>query len=233
MPVPPFIPPRDEQLLVWSANFSALITATPTTYGLNALQATEYANLHSLFASAMTLVSNPATNSASAIQAKNTAKQNLLYGSGGGRELVDIVQAFPNTTNEMRAELNIKIKAEPTPIPPPEFAPDLSIVQTIGRSVKIRLRDAENPDSRAKPVGVKGATVLTFVGDESPTDPLGWAFCMTATRNVFDVDFPGSVPIGSKVWVTAMWFNGRGEASPAAAPAWTCLADGLGQALAA
>jgi hypothetical protein len=234
MTVPAFIPPREEQLVVWSENFRTLITATPTAFGLTAAQATAYGTLDSAFATAMTRVSNPSTNSDSAVQAKNTAKQNLLYGPGGGRELVDIVQAYPGTTDEMRAQLNIKIKdADPRPIPAPEVAPDLSIVQTIGRSVKIRLRDADNPDSRAKPAGVKGATVLTFIGEESPTDPLGWAYCTTATRTLFDVDFPGSVPIGTKVWITAMWFNGRGEQSPAAAPAWTCLADGLGQALAA
>lgn len=234
MAVPPFIPPREEQLVVWSANFSAQLTAAAPSYGLSAPQAVSYAALHLAFANAMTLVSNPATNSGAAVLAKNTAKQNLLYGPGGARELVDIAQAWPNQTNEKRGQLNIKVKdADPTPIPAPETAPELTIVQTIGRNVKIRLRDADNPDSRAKPAGVKGATVLTFVGEEAPTDPLGWAYCTTSTRNLFDVDFPGSVPIGSKVWVTAMWFNGRGEQSPAAAPAWTCLADGLGKAMAA
>src|SRR4051812_29715033 len=105
MAIPLFPPTREADLLAWSVNWSNLISATPTVFGLTAGQATAYATLHSTFATAYATAIEPSTNSTSAIIAKNTAKENLVNGPGGARALVAIVQAFPGTTNEMRGEL--------------------------------------------------------------------------------------------------------------------------------
>jgi hypothetical protein len=181
MAIPVFPQSREAQLLGWSAQFSAKITAAATTYGLTAPMASAYAALHSSFASLYATATDTDTNSKAAITAKNVAKQSLLYGTGGAWQLVNIIQAFPGTTDAMRAELNIKIRdVEMTPSPAPEVAPDLSIVSTMGRTVRIRLRDALNTDRRGKPDNIIGATVLTYVGDEAPTDSLGWSFCLNA-----------------------------------------------------
>ncbi len=45
-----------------------------------------------------------------------------------------------------------------------------------------------------------------------------------------DVQIPASVTAGSKVWLTAFWFNARKQSSPAALPESTRVSDGMAQA---
>lgn len=231
MPIPIFPPTRDADLLTWSANFDARITGDPTTYGLTAAQATIYAALHTAFADAYAAAQNPNSNSKSAVIAKNAARQALLDDAGGAWELVDIIQAYPGTTDAMRGSLGLRIPdVEPTPVPAPATAPDLSILSTLGRTVKVRLRDQDNPDKRGKPEGVQGATVLMFAGDAPPADPAQWAFALNVSRTVFDYEIPAAVAAGARLWLSAFWFNARKEPSPAATPESTRVSDGLSQA---
>lgn len=234
MSVPTFPPTRDAQLLVWSTNFLQQITIDPTIYGLTELQVNAYGDLHSAYEAAYAAATNPNTNSKANVNGKNQAKEQLLYGPGGAWQLVNIVQAFPGTTNTMRGTLGLRIPSEsPTPIPPPKVAPDLSIIATMARVIKIRLRNQDSPDSRGKPSGVQGATVLYHVGEEMPSDPSQWVFAQNTSRTLVDVDIPPTVPAGSKVWLTAFWFNNRKQSSPAALPEFTRVSDGMSMQAAA
>jgi hypothetical protein len=229
--IPTFPPRRESQLLTWSSNWSAKITAMPLTYGLTAAQAAAYAALHAAWTAAYNAAVNPNSNSKQAIIAKNQMKEMLLNGPGGAWELVDIVQAFPGTTDAMRGELGLRIPdAAPTPVPDPATAPDLSIIATMGRLVRVRLRDQANPDRRGKPAGVQGATVLFFAGETAPADPALWVFAANTSRTLLDVEIPAGVAAGTRVWLTAFWFNARKAASPAAAPESTRISDGLAAA---
>ena len=231
MAIPTFQPSKDADLLSWSANFDAKITADPTSYGLDLAQATAYAALHAAFAAAYAMATNPNTNSKQAVIAKNQGKNNLLYGPGGAWQLVNIVQVFPGTTDSMRGELGLRIPdTEPTPVPEPRTAPDLSIVSTFARTISVRLRDQLNPTKRGKPAGVQGATVLYCVAEAAPADPSQWIFAKNTSRTVFEVEVPATVEAGSKVWLTAFWFNARKESGPAATAESTRISDGLAQA---
>lgn len=223
-----YLPTREADYALWQKNFDALITATPTAYGLTTGQATEYDTLFIAWTSAYNIASTPSTRTPSAIQAKNDAKAALTEET---RKLVKIIQGYPNTTNEMRVDLGITVPdVEPTPVPQPEFAPSLTIVSVMGRTVKIRLRDVENPDRRGKPTGVQGATVLSYVGEEPPADPGDWSWSFNTSKTVDEVTFPATVAAGSKVWITAVWFNARKQNSPAAAAQSTNISGGLAMA---
>lgn len=231
MPIPIFEPKKDADLVTWSSNFQTKITATPTAYGLTAAQATAYTTLNTAWSTAYNRATNPNTNSKQAIIAKNTARHNLVDGVGGAWQLVDVVQAFPATTNDMRGELGLRIPdTSMTPIPAPATAPDLSIVATMGRIIKVRLRDQENPDRRGKPDGVNGATVLFYAGETAPADPAVWVFLANTSKTALDVEIPAAVAAGAKVWLTAFWFNNRKQSSPAATPESTRVSDGLAAA---
>ncbi len=230
MPVPIFPPRKDADLVTWSTNFDTLITSSAATYGLDAAQASGYNVLHNAFVSAYNIATNPNTNSKANVNAKNVARESLLNDANGAWELVDIVQAFPGTTDTMRGQLGIRIPDGPTPVAAPSTAPDLSILSTFGKTIKVRLRDQLNPDSRGKPAGVQGATIVYHVGDTVPSDPAEWSFAMNVSKTVFDVELPASVPAASKVWLTAFWFNARKESSPAASPEYTVISDGVAQA---
>jgi hypothetical protein len=219
-----FLPDRESDLLTWSVNFDTKITASPTDYGLTADQATAYGTLHSAFADAYQTANNPDTRSPSNIVAKDVAKDALI---NNARMLARIVQATPAVTPEQKSELGLTVRdVEPTPIPPPASWPKLEIVAVNGRTVQIRLSDLENPTRRGKPEGVSGATVLSFVGEEAPSDPGLYKFEGNTSRTTASVEFPITVAEGAKVWLTAFWFNNRKQSGPACEPVGTNLQIG-------
>lgn len=225
-----FIPTKDAELLAWSANFSAMITADPTEYGLTAPQATAYAALHAAFAAALETATEPSTRTRGTVAAKDDARAPL---KAMARELARIANAYPPITNQQRIDLGLNPRdAEPTPINPPTVSPVLEVVSAVGRTLKIRLREA-NSDRRGKPAGVDGATLFSFVGAEPPADIALWKFEGSTTRTSFDVEFPPTVAAGSQVWLTAFWFNPRSQSGPACAPVTAFLAGGVGVSLAA
>lgn len=226
-----FIPSREPELNEFAINFNTKVAASPTTYGLTAGQATAFTALFNAWASAYTAAITPATRTHPVILAKNQAKVNLIDGVGGIRQLARIVQAAPAVTAQQKADLGLPVRdAEPTPVPPPSSAPALTILSTMQRVVKIRLRDVDNPDRRGMPDGVDGAAVLYFVGEDQPDNMEDWSFMMNTTRTLLDVEFSSTIAAGSKVWLTAFWFNQRKESGPAAAPQCTNIASGLAQA---
>jgi hypothetical protein len=226
-----YLPTREADLQQWSETFDALITATPAAYGLTAAQAVAYAALHTGFSDAWRIANANATRTPSAIETKNTAKEALIRGPGGIRELAGIIQEFPGTTNTERTDLGLTVRdPDPSPIPAPTMAPGLDIVSVTGRTVRIRLHDAASPSSRAKPDGVKGASVYSFVGAAAPETIEGWKYEGSTTRTVVDVDFPATVSAGSKVWLAAYWTNPRLQSGPPCDPVATTVGGGLAAA---
>lgn len=228
MPIPVFPQRRDSDLLNWSRVFAAAVSATPALYGLDAAQAATFAALHSAYASAYAIARDPETNSKASVIAKNETRGDLLDGPGGAWELVRLIQANPNVTDEQRSRVGVQsVDRHRSPIGPPGSAPVLSIGSTIGRAIHVRLRDADHPDRRGKPDGVEGAVILYHVGPTHPADQSAWMFGMLASRPVFEFELPWSAAAGSKVWLSAFWFNARKEAGPCATPRSAIVGEGL------
>jgi len=226
-----YLPAREADLLQWSTNFDTRINAGALNYGLTVPQAAAYTVLHDAFAAAYATANEPITRTPAAITTKNTAKNALIRGVGGIRELAAIVQAFPGTTDTERVELGLNVRdTEPTPIPPPSVAPGLSVSLVTGRTVKVRVFDALVPSSRSKPEGVLGASVYSYVGETAPVDIDSWKYEGSTTRTTIDVEFPATVANGSRVWLTAYWTNPRLESGPPCQPVSTNIAGGLAQA---
>jgi len=221
-----FLPTRESELVTFSTNFNAKLAAGAATYGLSNTQASGYTVLHDAFAAAYQTANNPDTRSPSNIAAKNTAKENLIDGPGGIRELAAIVQAFPAITAEQLTELGLTVRdREPTPIPPPTVSPEMDFVPTGTRTIRIRLHN-ETVLNRRKPEGVKGATVFYHVGAAAPAELKDWTFHESTTRTVLDVNLPAEIAAGSQVWFTAFWFNPRSQSGPATTPVSTFVQYG-------
>lgn len=227
MAVPPFPQKREAELLSWSSSFDALITDTPTRYGLTIEQAAAYATLHSDFATKYATATNPNTNSKANVERKNTAKEQLLYGPGGAWQLVNVIQAWPEINNDLRAELNIRIPdTEPTPVPVPDESPVVDVVSSVGHSIKVRVHD-DTGNLRSKPAGVKGASLFFYVGDNPPSDVSAWSFALNSTKNLSDISVPAETAAGAKVWLTAFWFNSKMQSGPGATPVSIHIPGGL------
>lgn len=210
-----YLPSKDADLLAWSQNFVGQIATVPETYGLTVAQEAEFVSVQTAYAQAYAAANNASTRTKATIQVKNSAKAALVAKT---RELVDICQAWPEMTNDKRALLQITIRDNtPTPVPVPANPPQLDVVGVQGRTVNVRLRNSVNGERR-KPEGVQGATVMSYVGEAIPSSLRDWTFEGNTTRVDVPVVFGETVPMGSKVWITAFWYNRRAESGPACSP---------------
>jgi hypothetical protein len=211
-----YLPSSDEGLLTWVLPFSAKITAGPVPFGVTAAIATALAGKVSAYQDALAAATDPATRGGSTINAKNIAKDDLIEYV---RQVARQIQGTMTVTDEQRYDLGLTVRdAEPSPVPPPAHAPQVVIENVNGRVVSFRLIDPENPTRRSKPAGVAGANVFSFVGENAPEDINDWVFEGNNTRTILDVTFPNTVALGAKVWITAAWYNPRGEAGPGCPP---------------
>ncbi len=217
-----FLPRTDAGLLAWSLNFKTLITASPITYGLTAALATSYGTLHDAYASALADC-DPNIRTKAAVVAKNQARTEL---KNEARLLANLVNGTASVTDAQKTELGLTVRDEPTPIPPPSAAPVLESVSLNAGPVKIRLRDATSGENRGRPAGTFGASVFSAVGATAPTDISEYKFEGSTGKVKVDVDFPDTLAAGTKVWLTAFWFNGRKESGPACPPVSVNLPGG-------
>jgi hypothetical protein len=226
-----FLPSREADLRDWSANFSEKINSPPgpAQFGLTVAQAANYAALHDAYASAFELSQDPNTRTPVQISVKNTAKAALKVNA---RMLARLIRATPTVTNEQRIELGLTVPDEnPSPVPRPSVAPKLSVQSVLGRTIHLRMRGAESPLRRGKPVGVAGAAIFSHLLPQDSTDgpPQSlseWKFQGTTSRLEFEINFPAVVSPGSQVWLTAYWMNPKQEPGPASEPIMTHIQFG-------
>ena len=86
-------------LKIWTANFSAKLTATPTVVRCTSADATAYAALNTDFLARCATVENPATRSPVAREELAVSKQALL---AKARSLCKVINAYPPTTDALR-----------------------------------------------------------------------------------------------------------------------------------
>ena len=214
-----FVPSNDTKLLAWSANFAQKLSATPTVYGFVAAQATQYAAANTAFVSAMNAIADPLTRTKANMQAKDAAKKTLQdLARGFGK----MIQANPGLTDPQRTAMGVTVPAKPQPKPVPIAAPLIDIVWASGWTVKVRLK-ASTGSKRGKPANVSGASVFSFVGPVAPNNPSDFKFEGSLSTTELEIAFPTSLPAGTKVWITAFWFNGRMQSGPACQPIATNL----------
>jgi hypothetical protein len=223
--MPDFVPRNDQQFKAFVETLSAGVTADPTSLGLTAGIATTLASKVTSFSTALAAATNPTTRGGSTILAKDIARYEDL--EPYVRQIARMIQGQITVTDQQRYDLGLTVRdTEPTPVPVPGFAPQVSILAVSGRTVRIRLRDAQNAARRGKPPGVIGATVLACVSETTPTPASDWRLQGETGTTVLNVTFPDTVPAGAQVWVAAYWFNSRKEAGPSSTPLSTNLQGG-------
>lgn len=219
------VPTLDAPLAQWSTNFQALGTAQPADFSLTAPQMVQYTTLHDAFIAAYDAAKAEGARSRALTMAKNDARAALLVYA---RELYAFIQASLTVSNENKTLIGVKIRdKEPSPVPPVALAPLVTLLAVISRTGRYKLADRAFPNSRRRPLNAEGATVMSYVGATPPpsNDP-GWKLEGQTGRNTFLVEFPDDVAPGTPCWVTAVWYNRRGEYSPACEPVQTYLQVG-------
>ena len=213
----------DAHIVTGSANFSTLISAAPTTYGLVAAQATAFAALNTSLQNAYSEAIEPSTRTPVSIEAKNIALRAMR---AEAILLSKIIYATATVNDSQLIALGLLPRPTRQRVGPPVDAPVVDIVSVVGNTVKVRLHAAGDSSKRGKPDGVDGAAMYSFVGAVPPADEATWQFEGITSRTKNEIVFPASVAPGSQVWLTAFWFNERKEQGPAATKVTTNLQGG-------
>jgi hypothetical protein len=211
-----FLPRREDDLLVWSANFAQHIQPDPLALGLTSAQCAAYQAKHDAFAALYREANEPRTRTHPVITAKDESREALL---AEARLLGRIIRAHPGVTAQQR--INLGLSAPPgkgTAIAPPEKAPVLHVEAVIGRALRVRVRDAESPTKRGKPRGVANVVIFSVIADEPPASLDGWSLHTSIGRTKVDLTFGGHVAPGAKVWLAAAWTTARGLHGPVSTP---------------
>jgi|SRR5688572_2610801 hypothetical protein len=222
-----WLPLTDQDLRAFCTAFLATITPVPATYGYVVGDVTSLTSAVEGYTDALAVVDEPSTRTRVTVAAKQMAKDALVALM---RSLYKKANAA-NLTDDKREALGLPIvDAEPTPIPAPTKKPGIAIVKRDENLVTIQLFDPEDPNRRGRPDGVGGAAIFTHVGDEAPTAEADWTFEGNTTRMRVNIEFANTVAPGSKVWITAFFFNPRAMSGPAATPVSTYLPGGAAMA---
>ncbi|MDB5323162.1 MAG: hypothetical protein JWN40_4793 [Phycisphaerales bacterium] len=220
------VPTLDAPLAEYSTNFQALGSAAPGEFSLSVGQMAQYTVLHDNWMAAYNAAKPEGSRSRALVRAKNDMKALLLSYL---RELYGVIKTSQSVTNENKTLIGVTIVDRNTssPIRPPAQAPLVTLISVIGRVAHYRLADATAPSNRRKPINAEGAMIRSFAGATPPaTDGFGWRVEGQTGRTTFTVTYPNSVAPGTPCWVTVVWYNRRGEYSPACAPVQAYLQAG-------
>ena len=206
----------------FALNFDQRLTATPGEFGLDASDAAAFHTLYLSTKAAYDLGVQEQTRTKANIAAKDNA---LAEMTAEIRRLSRIVQAAPGVTDHAKIILGLPVHdSEPTPKPVPTVAPVLIVRGVNGWTVDVQLKDALNLNSRSKPANVDGAIIFGYLGETAPPPGApGWEFQTNTKKTRNSVTFPTTLEPGTKVWLTAFWYNPRGESGPACAPVSTFI----------
>lgn len=218
-----YFPIRQSEFIAWARNFANHVGADFAQYGLTQAQAEEVGDAFAALRAAYTVAETMATRTPPAIEEKKTQVKAFKRTM---REMVHIIQANPTTTDAMRLALGISVRSESrSPVPAPADMPGLQVLSSSGLSVRFRLNDRER-NRRGRPADVMGALIYTFVGLTAPMDLRQWQFQGATGRRDNTVTFPVGTPGGVRVWLTAMWVNGKMRCGPACPPVSVHVAGG-------
>lgn len=215
------IPPTaDHALETWNANIVPRLVATPSAFGILALDATNYQALALDFSTRLATAENLTTRNKGTTAAKNTSKNTCI---ARARQIVKTISAYAPLTAQQRADLGLNpVDLTPTAVPAPVTRP----MVTLDPAGNLRLVDEAEPTRRGKPAGVNGAVILIKLTATADTPPAGVEdthLSMLLTRNKATLNLPAG-STGKTLWVLARWYNERGELGPVSTLASTLIA---------
>lgn len=206
-----FLPQSDDGFATWSANFESGIDTEFATYGLTTGQATAYTALDTAYQTALLIAQTPATRTPVTITTKDNAKAAAM---ANARLLAAIVNAYPNTTNTMRATLGLTPRGSgPTPIPAPTTKPVMIVVGYNPLGHVLQIRDESTPDSNAKPFGSIACQVWGKAGPVAPESIDECQMLGVYTKRFLTINFASS-DAGKQMFYICRWQTRTGLVGP-------------------
>lgn len=210
--LPPYIPSRNADFVAWLANFSALITASPATYGLASGDATTISGINTAVAAAYALITSPSTKTKSTVSAYDTEKVNALATIRPYAQMISS-NAGVSSANKTAVGVNPRTSV-PTPITTPTTAPTMTAQSTSTAGTIIRYRDSTaSPSVKSKPYGVTAIQIYGMTSTTPVTDPTTLTFLGIQTKSPFTQAL-GSGAAGKTAYFASRWQTRKGLLGP-------------------
>ncbi len=217
-----YLPTRIADLIEWAVAFLRNATLLQGDVGLSEQAVTDLSTTLDRAKNAVNAASDPRTRTRITIERQRDDLDKLRQTL---RSLVRQVQAHPQTTDDQRRQLDITVPDRSrSDRPAPSEEPVVTITKVQRHMVAIAIR---REDGRAgKPAGISGMNVYYAVSETMPSHIGGWTHAGQATRMSHVIAMPESIAPGATVYVTANYYNGRGEVGPLADAISTNLPGG-------
>lgn len=213
----PYLPPKDADFNNWLLNFSTLITAAPTTYGLLAGDAVAIAAQNTAFAAAFTAATDPGTRGPATVAAKDAAR---VVAEAVIRPYAVRIASNPAVDDLDKVAVGVTVRsATRAPVPAPTTAPALMLTSAVPGVLNLQFRDATTPLVKAKPFGVIGAEVWVNFGTVPATDPAQCSYAGSYTKTPMQLDTTGNA--GKVTTLFARWFNRSGNGGKSYVGPWS------------
>lgn len=205
----PYIPPRETDLVTWADNFAALITAAPSTYGLDAGAAAAIQAAVDDFDAKYLLAVNPSTRTPTTVGDKNASKLAMIPII---RTYASQIRINPGVMNADKIALGLNLPNNtPAPIPVPSTIPVLTIMSATPLRHTLKFRDEmASPTSRAKAPLSIGCEIYVGISTIALTDPTEADFYATAVKVPFYIDYDPA-DVGKLATIFGRWVNRAGS----------------------
>lgn len=218
---PSYIPQRDNDLSLWSLNFTTLLTAVPANYGLTAPDAVIVANVVNPFITALNVATDPGTRTSATIATKDATKSAML---AIVRPYAQRIKLSAAVSDARKIAIGVGIRdTTPSPVPTPTTQPLMSIVAATPLQHEIRYADALTPDKRHKPFGAVALLIFISVGTVAPADPELAPFRALVTKQPYMHTY-APTDVGKTAFVYGRWVTRTGELGPMSALASMVIA---------
>ena len=209
--MPDFIPTGDEDFNVFINTFVSYVTAHAINLGVPPATATALSNALLVWTDSLAAHDTAQIAATSARTTKDSARDALTIIT---RTTARSIQANPTVTDEVRALMGLQIHDDARTRPPVPTTKPVGQIDTSQRlQHTIHWRDESMPNSKVKPIGVRGAEIWVFIGPTPPSDPAQVKFvALDTTSPYLLVHEPADV--GKLAHYLLRWMNTRGEPGP-------------------
>jgi hypothetical protein len=205
------IPANDDEFNKMQSTLISAVTADPAKFGVTPQDVTALHEAQTAWATSYPAHIKAQQDAQAATQAKEVARAGLEKVVRG---VARKINATPRMDNATRAEAGLPPReGGRSVIGAPTTRPLGRIEMKPNRTMVIHFVDETTPQRLAKPQGVHGCQIWSYVGDTPPADASGWAFLALDTRTPY-ADEHEAADAGKLAHYRLRWQNAKGETGP-------------------
>lgn len=211
----PYLPDRDADFDAWLVNFSTLLTAAPTNYGLIAADATAVSTVKNAWVAAYALSTNPATRTAATVADKDAARASA---EATVRPYAIRIRNNSSVSDLLKVGIGVTIPSfPPSPIPVPTSQVDVTLLRAIPLEWTLAYKEPFAV-GKAKPFGAIGVEFWIGIGTVPAISPAQCVYRDTFTKSPSRVGFlpadQGKIGTIFARWVTRSGPGGVAQKGP-------------------